>query len=1174
MEVLEIIGKRYELLRQLGVGGMGVVYEAADRLTGQTVALKRVLMQSDETIHTTSTSGLDTRIALAREFRTLASLRHPNIISVLDYGFDLEQNPYFTMDLLEKPQTILAAGEGRSQDEKMMLIIQMLQAIAYLHRRGILHCDLKPDNVLVVENQVKVLDFGLSMTQPETNLKGIREDFAGTLSYMAPELVIGQQPSRASDLYAAGMMTYQLFAGEYPYDISDVGFLVNGILNEVPPVDELDLPEEITELLRSTLLKDPQERLSDAAHLVTLYNQQTRRALPFEAAATRESFLQAAEFVGREEQFSHFAEVLNEARAGYGSTWLVGGESGVGKSRLLDEMRTLALVNGVQVLRGQAMNRGGNVYAIWREGIRWLCLQTELSDLDAGVLKVLVPDIGQIIGREVPDPPELDAQFTQSRLFTVIESLFARQEQPLLLILEDLQWCGSESLSLLNRLNRRVRDLPLLIIASYRIEDRPDLPQELPLMQEIHLERLTPQSIEALSASMLGEQTGRNPEILSLLQRTTEGNVFFMVEVVRALAEEAGDLGRIGAMTLPPDVFAGGVQQVIRRRLAQMPEDARPLLHLAAIYGRQLDLPILQALTPGLNLDEWLLAGSNAAVLDVQDGQWRFAHDKLREEILKNISPGEHYGFHKRLAEAIEAVYPDKESTYAQLSYHWQQADNADKEAHYAALAGQWALKQSSYKEALRFFERALLLHKAGRTLPITEPTLYMQLAEAYQSLGNLPVAKARMNQSLTLRGWPMPETKTRLYMSVFSQLLRQVAHRLIRPRPSITPEQRSQYLHAVHSLELLSMINYLSNDTIATLHHTLNALNLAESVGPSPELARAYTTVCVAIGLVPNRRLAELYRQLALSIVEDMDDPVSLAFVISTLGIYDIGIGNWESVEKNIPRAVEIYERVADWQSRGRALGIIGPYHFYRGDFAKALEISCELYQGALNAADQVQQGWGLLGQAEALIYLGRWDEANEKLNDALDALSISKELTSEIRVYGLLALLALYEARYDDAYEYALQAEALIQKTQLTSFGTYMGYAGTAEVFVMLWWLDPAHADLPKKAKAACKAMAKYASTFPIGRPRARLVWGWYYYMIDQHQHAVKVWEKGLKQAEQYQMPFEAAMLHTSIGYVLDSSQHKNAGLELHEQIGSRQSKLPLVNAIERELEKEPLT
>jgi len=202
-----VIGNRYQLQHVIGSGGMGVVYRAADRLTGQTIALKRVLAPADDA----TGSSTDSRLALAQEFQILAGLRHPHIISVLDYGFDAEKRPFFTMDYLTEAVTILQAGQQLSVNGRLQLVLQMLQALTYLHRRDVLHNDLKPANILVTNGQVKLLDFGLSATVDK------RSSTAGTWAYMAPEIMRGGSGSAASDLFAAGVITYELLAGKRPF---------------------------------------------------------------------------------------------------------------------------------------------------------------------------------------------------------------------------------------------------------------------------------------------------------------------------------------------------------------------------------------------------------------------------------------------------------------------------------------------------------------------------------------------------------------------------------------------------------------------------------------------------------------------------------------------------------------------------------------------------------------------------------------------------------------------------------------------------------------------------------------------------------------------------------------------------------------------------------------------
>ncbi|MCA9920170.1 MAG: protein kinase, partial [Anaerolineales bacterium] len=151
---LKIINGRYQCHSKIGEGGMGVVYRATDRLTGETVALKQVhlsdKLQISDSLAPNATED-DLRLALAHEFQILAGLRHPHIISVLDYGFDGAKRPYFTMTYLPNAQTILEAAQDTSFERKIELIQQLLQALAYLHRRNVLHRDLKPDNVLVCQ---------------------------------------------------------------------------------------------------------------------------------------------------------------------------------------------------------------------------------------------------------------------------------------------------------------------------------------------------------------------------------------------------------------------------------------------------------------------------------------------------------------------------------------------------------------------------------------------------------------------------------------------------------------------------------------------------------------------------------------------------------------------------------------------------------------------------------------------------------------------------------------------------------------------------------------------------------------------------------------------------------------------------------------------------------------
>lgn len=747
----QLIGRRYILHGSLGKGGMGTVYRATDRLSGQAVALKRV-SPSNELMQSVG-SGQDFRLALAHEFKILASLRHPHIISVLDYGFDDEHQPYYTMELLEGASTIIEAGNDQPLVERVRLLVQMLQALAYLHRRGITHRDLKPSNVLVVNGQAKLLDFGLSIAADQRGDGGTTA--AGTLAYMAPEVLIGGIANEQTDLYAVGVMAYELLTGQHPFAVGDVTRLINDILYNAPRLSTFDLDLRLSLVLDRLLAKSPSARYRDANQVIRELGEALGQPLQLETAATRESFLQAARLVGRDTELKTLSDALEGAIAGKGSAWLVAGESGVGKSRLVEELRALAMVRGALVLRGQATAEKASPYQLLRPALRWLCLLTDLDEPQLCALQVLIPDLCILLNRELPQE-EVDWKAAQTRTLEVIEQVFRRQQQPLVVILEDLHW-ADESLDVLARLAQIVGELPVLLIGSYRDDERPELPMRLPGMNILKLERLSETGITELSVAMLGE-AGRRDTVLDLLKRETEGNVFFLVEVVRVLAEEAGQLDRIGMVTLPMHVFEGGVKQIIQRRLSRVPAEARPLLRIAAIMGRELDLGVLRYVNIGGDLDRWLAACADAAVFEVHEGRWRFAHDKLRDGVLADLKEDGRRTLHALVAETMEQVYINAPEYTPIIAYHYGMAGNRDKEEHYAVLSGAQSLVSGAYREAINWLDRALVLtlqlpSEAGSEqsaiLKRRQILLKRQIAGARLGLGQYSAARQLYHENL-----------------------------------------------------------------------------------------------------------------------------------------------------------------------------------------------------------------------------------------------------------------------------------------------------------------------------------------------------------------------------------------------------------------------------------------
>lgn len=956
----QVVGRRYVLQDLIGQGGMGAVYRALDRLTGHQVALKRVLSSPPETDASTNFELLDFRMAMAQEFKLSASLRHPNIIEVLDYGFDDQRQPYFTMELLSGAQTIMQHSSTLPVADRVELIIQMLYALSYLHRRDILHRDLKPANVLVSDDRVKVLDFGLSVMraqgqEPEEHMT------AGTLAYMPPEVLMGYAATEAADLYAVGMMGYQLLAGAHPFDIKDPGKLVNQILYTLPDTTLLDVPAGVAQVLSRLLQKEPSNRYQSAAEVLDVLIQTSGHSAPADAGAIRDSFLLAARLIGRDAEIDHLSDALSTAILGRGSAWLVAGESGVGKSRLLDELRTLSMVRGALVMRGQAVNVGSRPYEMWLNVLRWLCLLLDdLTDEDIALLKTLVPELDTLLQRDtsaVPARQSSTPQEVQTDLIALLERMLRRQKRPLTVFLEDLHWAGSESLRLLEQLTALAGDLPLLVVASYRDDEQPELPQRLPAMKLLKLNRLDERSIAELSAAMLGN-AGRRPQVIGLLQRETEGNVFFLVEVVRALAEDAGNLDEIGRSTLPEQVFAGGMQTVINRRLNRINPSGHALLNLAAVIGRQLDLALLQRLEPEANIDGWLTECVNAAVLDMQDDLWRFSHDKLREGVLQGLAEDERQKLHFRVAEVMDRLYGHLPNRYNALAHHWGQAGIPEREEFYTALAGDVALRNGAYHEAIRFFQRALALlnYLTLEQADLQKKRVHFKqrLGDAHLGFADYETARTLYRESLSISEEIDDQEHTAAAYASLADIATALGefdegHGLYEKSLSIYREI-NHLSGVVRALSGLGSIAFERGDDAEARRLYQESLSLSREIGDQWGMAGILRTQETPI-------LQSEYERKRQQLEETLDnhaaasDRASMADTLFALGRFSQEAGHLVSAQGYYQRSLELWQQLGDRPGIARALERMGAVEMAREDYNIARDYLRQALQAAFDA-------------------------------------------------------------------------------------------------------------------------------------------------------------------------------------------------------------------------------
>ena len=860
----QMIGRRYKRITRTADSDATKGERAVDRLTGKVVTVARM---RDGVIP----EQVEARLVLTRAFQRLAALRHPNLVGMLDFGFDREQRPYFILDLHDHSEDLLSAGRHRPVSLQIDYLLQCLRGLAYLHRRRLILGTMLPGAVLVAGSQVRIVPLGLTL--------GLEQ---ASPAYTAPEVLLGQELGPSADLYALGVLAFELFAGRHPFGGGPRGV-------EPPDLLVLEVEPKVAELIGCLLQAEPAQRLASAEAAIAALAEASGRELPTETVETRESYLQTASLVGRDAELAQLENALGEALARRGSAWLVGGESGVGKSRLLDEVRALALIQNALVLRGQEESEGGSPYRLFRDVLRWLALLGDLDETEAGILLPIVQDLSQVLGRTIPSAPEIDPVAVHSRVCDVLERMLRRQEQPIVILLEDLQWSRSDSIKLLQSLVPLSRELPLLVLATYRNDERPALREELNSMQTLTLGRLPEQAIADLAVAIAGE-AGRRPGLVELLQRETEGNAFFLVEVVRDLAEEAGGFERLGTAVLPERVFAGGVRRVVQRRLRRVPEEAQELLRIAAVVGRKIDLLVLRELAPAVDLDAWVERCLDVMVLERLGDEYRFSHDKLREGLLHDKKDAQKAALHGQVAEVIERVYPGATEQLAVLAYHYGEAGNLAKEGYYAALGGIQATRAGAFHEGIRMLERALSLSNTRSMTAIQLAGAHLELGLAKTNVQSYGEAHIHFGAALRILRCPTPGGPLFLLSQLFVHLAAWLAPKLIEAQ---NVRRKEELRLASDAASQISGCCFMENNQFGLISASVLAASLAMRTGDVNPLS--FSHLGMMFGAIGLPKLANAYFARMSNNASHLLNRRALGQALLGWAAYALGRGDFE---------------------------------------------------------------------------------------------------------------------------------------------------------------------------------------------------------------------------------------------------------------------------------------
>jgi tetratricopeptide (TPR) repeat protein len=971
---------RFRLLGRIGEGGMGVGYAAHDREQNRRVALKMLRTVEPRAI-----------LRLKHEFRALRDLVHPNLVAFGEL-FEVEGDWFFTMEMVEgsdfltwvrgragedapppasddatvrdrrrpgpavdaddfitgvtrevSPRAMRQSPTPAGFDEGRLRrgLVQIARGLVALHDAEKVHCDIKPSNVLVTdEERVVILDFGL-VSDLLRDQPGDIDEIAGTLAFMAPEQTLAERVGPAADWYAVGAMLYLALTGRVPLrgDRDLLFQLKRSVVPEPPRTFRPDVPPDLDALCMALLRIDPRERPTGREVLRVLGGGEAPAELDAAAVARR------AAFVGRHEELVELRRALAETRRGQTVIQLVHGESGVGKSTLVRHFTEHCLDEGARaiVLAGPCYERESLPFKAVDEIVDDLSRHLKrFSDAEAAAI---LPRMASLLTQVFPVLLDVEAfarapralhdlgdpRERRRRVFVELRALFARlaDRHPLVLVIDDLQWADADSLALLSELVRPPEAPALLLLATVRDGSETGRTHRiaewwktLPGVRHLHLHNLPSADTRRLVGLLAGAGAdgGEAPIDAATIVDESQGHPLFIDALVRHRLRAGAAPGR---RKLEDALWSRilGLDALPRRLVELVAVAVRPLVQAVLARAAGADPEAFAEATAQLRQANLVRADGLRATDLIEP-----YHERVRVAVRLHLDAAQLEHCHHRLALALESTGSgDLEAQAA----HWHGAGDHDRSWRFAMLAAEQAGRALAFDRAARLYQMALELRplehaeerdvrtrlaealaNAGRSAEAAEAfrhaaaradgadaiELQRRVAEQLLISGHIDAGLAEIHTVLRTAGLKLPASSRGALASL---LFRRAWVRL---RGAGFRARAEQDL-APSMLKLIDLTFSLSQglvwvDAIRGAEFQTRHVLLALAAGEPYRLARALAIeggfAATAGGRGP-RRAAKLF-EAAQALAAQSGRPHALGFVLGARGFAALAQGQWRA--------------------------------------------------------------------------------------------------------------------------------------------------------------------------------------------------------------------------------------------------------------------------------------
>ena len=981
-----ILSGRYRVVKLLGSGGMGEVFLAEDLLGEHPEVALKTLRQDLVDVRTPAD--------LRGEFVTMSQCHHPNLAQVHDFGVAEDGQCFFTMEYV-RGHDLLAAARHMSPSEIVELVIQVCNGLHFLHSRGIVHFDVKPENILVTapaagtDSRAKLLDFGLA--SPEA------QKAKGTVQYLAPELLRGEKGDHRADLYSLGLVLYELATGRSRFDArvpSSPAELQDMAAAFVPDMSGSRLPEEIDQVVLKLTASEPSARPGSAGEVAGLLTRALGERSGREDFDDVAAYVRGAELLGREEPLALLTGALDRRlkQRAHPPLMLIEGEVGVGKSRLLAEFGRECQLRGVVVVRAHCEESAPNAFEAVRGILRRLIAMTDALPKEArqclhehsAEVVTLVPELRN--RGPVRQAQRLRPQDARSRMITSLAELIAElgRIRPFVLCVENVQWADEGTLEVLNRAGTMSYESGPLICCELRV-GQPHSEAVVSFVREARAGRHT----RTISLDLLNEGTmaqmvksmfrsgQRLSEFAERVARESGGNPFFLEELVQYFVER-GMISRPDGQWVFPDLADGdidvpaSVHSLLARRLGGLAPASRGVLEALAVHNypatasqiaRWTSLPLNQVVKTLGNLATLGLVSQT----DHDPSMARISQPELQKTIYGLLAEDVRRTLHRQIGVAIEAEEgQDEENRLEPLARHFVLAGDAAKGLRYGLAAAKRLVDSYGHGRAVWFLESALNLMPRDAQMAAEG---WEMLGDVFAFLGRGAGARRAFARALwQCKAVLRPADRARLHRKIgesytlessFARAMRMLQRANVLLEGNGTPEDEALVLWALGDLQHRQQ-KY--KDAISTYQRGLAVLGENDS---GPEAGYLYNRLGCAYRSLGDQVAAVAAYRKSIGIWQRLEEQGNVSRCLNNIGTVYVVRGDLDSAEQYFDRSLSIKRRIGLQQGYSATLQNLCLLSWQRGDFRRAVSYSRQAWEATARSGD-------LKGQAMTAYSLG----------------------------------------------------------------------------------------------------------------------------------------------------------------------------------------------------------